>query len=122
FDGIVLTPLGLPLRRLPAADLPQTFRVLAVTLVPTPWLVPAPTALAQAHPSPQSSRTGRALGSKMARFHGSANSQGTARGELLLLLGHGSQPGNPTVARQSIVQSKNQTKKETAGERRNQRD
>ena len=51
---------GLPLRRLPAAELPQAFKVLAVTLVPTPWLVLAPTALAQAHPGPRSSRTGRA--------------------------------------------------------------
>ena len=60
FDGIVLAPSGLPLRRLPAAELPQAFKVLAVTLVPTPWLVLAPTALAQAHPGPRSSRTGRA--------------------------------------------------------------
>ena len=80
-DGIVLTPSRLPLRRLPTAELPQAFPVLTVTLVPTPWLIPAPTALAQAHPSPRSSRTRRTLWCKMATFHGSANSQGTARGE-----------------------------------------
>jgi hypothetical protein len=47
---------GLPPRRLPAADLPLTFEVLAVTLVPTPRLVLLPTALAQAHPCSRSSR------------------------------------------------------------------
>ena len=56
FDGIVLAPLGLPLGRLPAPDQPQAFGVLAVTLVPTPRLVLAPTALAQADPRPRSSR------------------------------------------------------------------
>jgi hypothetical protein len=90
FDGIVLAPSGLPLRRLPAAELSQAFRILAVTLVPTPWLVPAPTPLAQADPSPRSSRPGRtaALCRTLTVFHGSANSQGTARGESILLLGH----------------------------------
>ena len=34
----ILATFGLPPRRLPAADLPQAFRVLAVALVPAPWL------------------------------------------------------------------------------------
>ena len=35
FYGFILTPFGLPLGRLPALDLAQAFRVLAVALVPT---------------------------------------------------------------------------------------
>ena len=54
---------GLPLRRLPAADLPLAFRLLAVTLVPTPRLVLPSAAFAQAYPRASSSRscTARAL-------------------------------------------------------------
>ena len=55
FDGIVRTPLRLAPGRLPAADLPQAFGILAVTLVPTPRLVLSPTAFAQAQPRPRSS-------------------------------------------------------------------
>jgi hypothetical protein len=54
---------GLPLRRLPAVDLPLAFRLLAVTLVPTPRLVLPSAAFAQADPRARSSRscTARAL-------------------------------------------------------------
>ena len=49
---------GLPLRRLPAADLPLAFGVLAIPLVPTPRLVLMPAAFAQADPRARSSSTG----------------------------------------------------------------
>jgi len=48
FDDGILAMFGLPLRRLPAADLAQAFWLLAVALVPTPWPVPTPTPFAQA--------------------------------------------------------------------------
>ena len=64
---------GLSPRRLPAADLPLTFWVLAVTLVPTPRLVLLSAALAQTHPCSRSSRasTVPALWITMAATHGS---------------------------------------------------
>lgn len=88
FDLDVQAMSGLPLRRLPAADLPQAFRLLAVTLVPTPRLVLASAAFAQAHPRARSSRSGtaRALWFNVAGAHGSAISQGTARGERTTVL------------------------------------
>jgi hypothetical protein len=49
---------GLPLRRLPAADLPLAFRILAVTLVPTPRLVLPSAAFAQAQPRARAASTG----------------------------------------------------------------
>src|SRR5436190_11450500 len=57
FGGLVLTPLGLPLRRLPTPHQPQAFGVLAVMLVPTPRLVLASTAFAQADARSRSSAT-----------------------------------------------------------------
>ena len=88
FGGVVLAASGLPPRRLPATDQPPAFAVLAVTLVPTPRLVRAATAFAQADPRPRSSRTGTAavLGITMTTAHGSAISQGTARGERTIVL------------------------------------
>ena len=50
FDLDGLAMFGLPPRRLPAADLPPTFRLLAVALVPAPWLVLALAAFTQAPP------------------------------------------------------------------------
>jgi hypothetical protein len=95
-DGLLLTPLGLPPRRLPAPDLAQAVGVLAVTLVPTPRLVLVPAAFAQAPPRawPPRSSTARALWFKVVGAHGSAISQGTARGErAIVLLGRLSKPG-----------------------------
>jgi hypothetical protein len=43
FDGIVLASPRLPPRRLPAPHQTQAFSILAVTLVPTPRLILAPT-------------------------------------------------------------------------------
>jgi hypothetical protein len=50
FDASVLAPFGLPAGRLPAADLTQAFRVLAIALVPPPRLVLASASFAQADP------------------------------------------------------------------------
>jgi hypothetical protein len=58
FDVGVLTTFGLPSCRLPAFDLTQAFRVLAVPLVPTPWLVLASASFAQADPRARSARSG----------------------------------------------------------------
>src|ERR1022692_3497839 len=70
---------GLPPRRLPAPHQTQAFGVLAVMLVPTPRLVLASTAFAQADSRPWSSATTVWL--IMTTAHGSPFSQGTARGE-----------------------------------------
>ena len=83
FGRGVLSSPGLPPRRLPAADLPLAFGILAVPLVPTPRLVLPSAAFAQAVPRARSSRTGTAgaLWFIVAKAHGSDISQGTARGE-----------------------------------------
>ncbi|MGH9748195.1 MAG: hypothetical protein ACRD59_19020 [Candidatus Acidiferrales bacterium] len=48
FDAGILTTFSLAASRLPAADLPQAFRVLAVALVPASWPVLAPASFAKA--------------------------------------------------------------------------
>jgi hypothetical protein len=65
--------LGLPPCCLPAAHLPLTFRILAVSLVPTPRLVLPPAAFAQANPHPRAASTGTntALWFIVAAAHGS---------------------------------------------------
>ena len=75
FGRSVVASSRLPPRRLPAADLPLAFGVLAVTLVPTPRLVLVPTAFAQADPRPRSSRAGTAaaLWITMTAAHGSVD-------------------------------------------------
>jgi hypothetical protein len=103
FDRLVLAPSGLPPRRLPTPDQTQAVGVLAVTLAPTPRLVAAATAFAQADPRPRSSRTATlvAVWLIMTAAHGSAFSQGSARGErAIVLLGRLSKPeadGHPPV-------------------------
>jgi hypothetical protein len=79
---------GLPPRCLPATNLPLAFRILAVTLVPTPRLVLPSAAFAQANPHPRAASTGTttALWFIVAGAHGSAISQGTARGERMTVL------------------------------------
>src|ERR1700674_3651917 len=83
FGRCVETSSGLAFGGLPAANLAQAVGILAVTLVPTPRLVAATTAFAQATARPWSARPGRAVvfGSRMRVTHGSVVSQGTARGE-----------------------------------------
>ena len=58
FDLGVLATFGLPPRRLPAVDLSQAFRVLAVALVPTPRLVLASAPFVQASPLARAALSG----------------------------------------------------------------
>jgi len=83
FDAGILTTFRLAASRLPAADLPQAFRVLAVALVPASWLVPAFASFAQADSRARSPRSGQTAVSVITveGAHGSGNSQGKARGE-----------------------------------------
>jgi len=78
----VLATFSLPLRRLPVVDLSQAFRILAVSLVPAPRLVLAPSAFAQAGPRARSAPSGETavLSLNVAGAHGSGVSQGKARG------------------------------------------
>jgi hypothetical protein len=57
FGAIMLASSGLPLCCLPAPYQAQAFGILAVSLVPTPRLIAAPTAFAQADAWPRSPRT-----------------------------------------------------------------
>jgi len=59
FDPGGLAMLGLPPCRLPLADQPEAFRVLAVALVPGPRPVHAATPFAQAPPQTRSAPSGR---------------------------------------------------------------
>ncbi len=88
FGGGILATAGLSLGRLPAAYLPLTVRLLAVTLVPTPWLVLPSATFAQTDPCTRSSRSGtaRALWFIVVGAHGSAISQGIAREERAIVL------------------------------------
>jgi hypothetical protein len=59
FDAVILTTFRLAASCLPAVDLPQAFRVLAVALVPAPRLVLASASFAQADPRARSPRSGQ---------------------------------------------------------------
>ena len=88
FDLGGLAPFGLPPSRLPTANLPQAFRILAIVLVPTPWLVLPPAAFAQTEPRARASHSGTAaaLWFIVEGAHGSCFSQGIARGECANIL------------------------------------
>ena len=91
FDTRVLAMFRLAVRRLPAADVPQAFRVLAVALVPAPRLVLASASFAQADPrarSPRSRQTAVALRT-VKGAHGSGNSQGKSSGRMLVAFSSG---------------------------------
>jgi hypothetical protein len=84
FDAEILTTFGLAASRLPAADLTQAFRVLAIALVPAPRQVLASASFAQADPrtrSPGSGQTAVALRT-VKGAHGSGNSQGKSSGRM----------------------------------------
>ena len=91
FDASVLTTFRLAASRLPAADLPQAFRVLAVALVPASRRVFAPTPLAQADPRARSPRSGQTAVtvSNVKGAHGSGNSQGKSSGRMLVAFSSG---------------------------------
>jgi hypothetical protein len=84
FDAGILATFGLAAGRLPAADLPQAFRVLAVALVPALRLVFAPASFAQADPRARSAPSGRTavLCFNVRGAHGSGNSQGKSSGRM----------------------------------------
>ena len=88
FDLGGLATFGLPSSRLPTANFPQTFRILAIELVPTSRLVLPPAAFAQAKPHARSSHSGTAaaLWFIVEGAHGSCFSQGIARGECANIL------------------------------------
>jgi hypothetical protein len=84
FDVGVLAMSGLPLRRLPASDLPLALRILTVALIPTPRLVLAPTPFAQADPWARSAPSGRTavLSRTLTSAHGRCFSQGKSSGRM----------------------------------------
>ena len=84
FDADVLATFSLAVRRLPAADFTQAFRVLAIALVPAPRQVLASASFAQADPrarSPRSGQTAAALRT-VKGAHGSGRSQGKSSGRM----------------------------------------
>jgi hypothetical protein len=89
--GGFLAVFRLPLRRLPAVDLSQAFRILAVSLVPAPRLVFASTSFAQAYPPAWSAPAGQtaALCFNVRDAHGSCNSQGKSSGRMLIAFSSG---------------------------------
>ena len=72
FDAGILAMFGLPPRRLPAANLPQALRLLAIVLIRAPWPILAPAPFAQADPRARPAPSGRAivLSRTLARAHG----------------------------------------------------
>jgi len=83
--ALIPTAVSLTASRLPAADLPPAFRVLAVALVPASWLVLASASFAKASPrarSPGSGQTAVSV-STVEGAHGSCNSQGKSSGRML---------------------------------------
>jgi hypothetical protein len=59
FGKGILAVLGLPPSRLPSTDLPPTFRLLAVALVPAPRPVSAPAPFTKTDPRARSAPSGR---------------------------------------------------------------
>jgi len=84
-DAGLLATFSLAASCLPAADLTQAFRVLAIALVPGPRLILASASFAQAGPrtrSPHSGQTAVPLGN-VKGAHGRCNSQGKSSGRML---------------------------------------
>jgi hypothetical protein len=88
FGGSVLAMLGLPPRRLPTTDLLQTFGILAITLVPAPRLILAPTSFAQTGSRTEPAYSGRTvMGYRtLAGAHGRCFLPREARGECVTIL------------------------------------
>ncbi len=84
FGKVILAMLSLAPGRLPAVDLPLTFRLLAVTLVPAPWLVLTPALFAQALPRTRPARSGlgTAFSLTLVGAHGRNCSQGKSSGRM----------------------------------------
>jgi hypothetical protein len=84
FDLCGLAMFGLPPRRLPTTDQPPAFRLLAVALVPAPWLVLAPAAFTQALPraGPAPSGQTATITFNLMGAHGRLVSQGKSSGRM----------------------------------------
>jgi hypothetical protein len=107
---------GLPPGRLPAADLPPAFRLLAVALVPAPRLVLAAAPFAQAGPRTRSALSGRAVRPSLnvEGAHGRFDLPGEKLGEDVSAFSSGVfKNANKTVTRQSKAFEANKTKKNT---------
>jgi hypothetical protein len=82
FGKVILAMLSLPPGRLPAVDLLLAFRLLTVTLVPTPRQVLTPALFAQADPRPARSGLGTASSFTLVGAHGRTCSQGKSLGRM----------------------------------------
>ena len=84
-DVSVLATFSLAASRLPATDLTQAFRVLAIALVPAPRLVFAFASFTQAGPTAWSAPPGRTamLSRTLASAHGRCHSPGKSSGRML---------------------------------------
>ena len=110
-----LAVFGLPPRRLPLADLAETFRLLAVALVPAPRLVLAAAPFAHAAPWARSAPSGQAmrLSLNVEGAHGRLDLPREKLGEDVSAFSPSFQNANKTVTRQTNVFGANKTKKKT---------
>jgi hypothetical protein len=123
FNGRILTMSGLPPRGLPAADLPQAFRILAVTLVPSARLINPPAPLAQAEarawPAPSGQTAVRSL--NVVGAHGRCFLPRESSGRMRQHSPRALSNTNQKRARQSTAFDRNKTENETALEMRHGR-
>jgi hypothetical protein len=85
-----LAPLGLSATSLPAPKKTAALRVLAIALIPTPWLIPltASSTMADSRTRFAPAGLGACFCSRLAGAHGRSCSQGSARGRGSVFLGH----------------------------------
>ena len=116
FDLVGLATFGLPTRLQPAVDLPLAFRILAVTLVPTPWLVLATAPLAQAFPPGAGGVLWRhaVLSRTLTGAHGRFDLPRESSGRMCQHSPRRDQNANKTIACKSTVFSGNKTENKTA--------
>ena len=121
FSLVSSAVFGLPPRRLPAADLPPAFRILAISLVPATRLVLAVTPFAHAAPWARSTFSGwaRRLSFIVEGAHGRFDLPGEKPGEDVTAFSSGGfQNANKTVTYQTTVIRAKKTKKKTELEAR----
>jgi hypothetical protein len=100
FDISILATFSLATRRLPATNLLQAIRLLAIALVPAPCLVLMTAPFTQAVSDARSARSGptAVISRTLASAHGRSCSQGKARGECANILSEHHQNTNQTDA------------------------
>ena len=125
----VLATFSLPLRRQPAADLPQAFRILAVSLVPTPRLVLASAPFVQAGPRARAacSGLGTVLSFNVVVAHGRFDLPRESSGRMCHHSPRAYQNANKTIAYQSKAVLREQDRdqdgiRKAIGKRRSDRD